>query len=820
MKTVKRILTIFLLLLALTACQAAEEEATVSAPATHSAAAPVAVPLPGKEAEADAPGAIVHAFYGWYTEPNHLGKVLGSDHERYLSPRLRQVLADFHGNFDPILLAQEHLQAFTVESWYQDEGEAGVLVHFALGEGTHDLTIRLVAAEGEPPWQIDRIEAGNLATAAGVAERFYRDYIGLYQAETDPLASGRFREMAALGPAFVEAVDALRAEGIDYDPILMAEAPPQRCRVDEVEATNDRATVVLLCWWTGEQVPSPLTVTLAGRGHGWAITGVDAPAVVAAPPAAPPPEAVVESFFEEYLAAGGFGAGAYRENAALHPVYVAALAEQAERWQTAGIPLDGYDPLLQTAADEGDLGGIGVSAGRAVVALEKAEVQVWRDWKGAQALPLTVSLQRTPDGTWQIVDVSSIVRPLTAIELAVDGTLATGVNTPAGLVAELYTAALAYGADRTQAQEVGERLGLPVAPEAVTFCGPGWPRGVAIDSAFIQPDPRSSGEIASVVVRTSFEHHLFTVELARSGGEWAVTGVTCGDTPAGRAFAFYTWYLGSIGEAANYRLGNPYLDGRYAASGTLTPEFVAEVDAMRAAGAEDPFLPGERAPISFTVEAGPAQEQATVRLRYGEGREQTVIVSAEAVGERWLLAGIEVTEAADLAPPAAPVTVDTSGWITYTDAAYPFSFRVPPGWVVDVHDLPGMEPAAEPEHVLAVYTPEVAAAQAAGAEATASGWPSGLPVVNVSVIEGEGEVLEQAFVPPVASHEVSYNGYPVLVQQEGEEYTVYRYVFHHPQRPLWVVFVDTLSAFPGREAYAAEVEGMLPGMLSTVTFGE
>ena len=820
MKITRKIAIVLILLFAISACRATEQEPALPAPTAMPETEPLQIPLPGSEPDPDSPAAIAHAFYGWYTGPSHLGHVLGSDHEDYLTPRLQQELATFNGNYDPILLAQEHLVTFTVEPWYLHLGEAGVIVSFPLGEGTHDLSLQLVPAGGDPPWQIDRIRRGNQATPDGVARHFYLAYLTAYHAEAGPLASGTYREMTALSPAFVEEIDALLAAGTSYDPIWMAEAPPQRFRLDDIDTAGEKATVVLLCWWAGDATPSPLTVSLARQGESWAITGVEAPFVVPAPEEAPPPEAVVEAFFGEYLAAGGFGAGAHQNSPYLHPVFVAALAEQERQWQAAEIPLDRYDPLIQGLAIGGDPPAPVVTAGATSIVADQAEVQARRDWDGPRALPLTVSLQRTPAGAWQIVDVSSEVRPLSTTTLALEGALWNREETPAGLVARIYTAALAYAGDPAGARQVGERLGLPVAAEAITFCAKESPLGISVDGYHVQPAPGGSGTIASALVHTTFAGHAFTVDLAQTEDGWAVTGVTCGDTPAGRAHAFYTWYLGRIGEPGNYRLHNPFLDGTYRQTSFLIPQFEAEVDTLRRAGEEDPFLRAGSAPVAFAVEPGPAAAQATVRLLYGNGAEQTLIVTAAEVDGQWLIAGTELAGAADLAPPAAEVTVDTGDWVTYTDAVYPFSFRIPAGWEVDAQDVRGMEPEDRFQRVLAVYTAAVAAARATGQETTASGWPAGLPMVSITVIEGDGAALERAFVPPVASYEVTYNGYPVLVQQETEEYISYRYVFRHPQEALWVVFADYLTEFPGREVFAAEVEGILPGILSTVTFAE
>ena len=803
----------------LSACPSPRTEVeTVSSPHTVTESEVQALPLPGEEPDPTTPTSVTDAFYSWYTSPGHTGKLLGSHQEEYLTTRLRRELAEHRGNYDPILMAQERLRDFEVEAWYEQQAEAGVVVHFHLGDAIHDISVQLRRGAGEPAWQIDQIMPGDLASPGGVANRFYRDYLELYRDTHDPLADGLYRQMEGLSPALVEQVDALRAEGVAYDPFLMAESPTQRFRVDEVDIEGERATVVLLCWWADDLTPSPLTLSLEREGYTWAINGIDAPTVVKAGQEAAAPEAVVEAFFAEYSAAGGYAAGAQEESDYLHPVYLANLAEQTQQWHTAGMPTNRYDPVLQSMIPEDGLGGMKVAADLQTIHFDRAQVLAWRQWTGTgRALPLNVTLQRTPAGQWQISDISSAITPLAAQS---GEQTARASAAPVQRVASAFTAALAYVDTPAGAGQIGEHLGLPVVVGASqTFCTQALPLGIAADGAFVQPGAEG-GQIASVVVHTTLDRHAFTVELAQTAEGWKVTDVTCANSPEGLVQAFYTWYLGSIGDPGMYRFQNPFLAGSYRDTIFLTSEFANQVDRLRETGREDPFVFARMAPLSFAVEPGPGTGQATVRLTFAGGAEQTIRVTTENENGRRLIADSELMSTFELEPAPAPVFVDTGSWPAYADAAYPFSFRVPPGWVVEARDVRGLQPDDRYQRVIAVYTPAVATARDAGLEETDSGWPAGLPVVNALVIEGEVEALNSAFVPPVASREATYNGYPVLIQQEGDEYIAYRYLFRDPKQQYWVVFVDYLSAFPGREAFAQEVAGILPGILSTFTFEE
>lgn len=824
----RAIILFLFFVLGLGGCRSAAEEPAPAPPSAVPAIEPLAVPRPDDDPDRNRAVAVTHAFYTWYTGEPHLSSLLESDYRHYLTPRLRQALAEHRGNFDPLLMAQERLRDFTVEPWYRHEAEAGVVVHFTIGESVHDLTIFLLPAEGEPAWQIDRIVPANLSTPDGVARRFYESYVGYYHVEGDPLADGHYRELEFLTPAFVEQVATLLAGGIDYDPILMAEVPPQSFRVDEVEHNGNEATVVLLRWWAGETAPCPLTVSLRRQDETWAIAGVDAPSIVPAPEEAPAPDVVVSTFFERYLAGGGFAAAAHEGSEHLHPIFVAGLAEQVQEWQAAGVDGQGYDPLLQSVIPGELPGALTVTVGSPQIypGYGWAELQLWRHWPGmAGTLPLQLMLQQTPAGTWQIVEVSSV------LPAAADGREEPGppggpvTSDPARLVAAIYTAALASGEPPEQAGARLQQLGLPLsAAEAFGFCAETVPLGISVDGSYIRPAAAGGVERASVVVHSSLEHHLFTAELARTGDEWQMTGVTCADSPAGRAHAFYSWYLGYVGDPSDYRLHNPFLDGAYADSPFLSAAFIREADELRAEGGVDPFLQALAAPASFAVEPGPTAGQATVHFDFGGdggSREQTIIVHAAEVDGRWLLSGTEVATAADLTPPTAQVSVDTGEWSTYADAAYPFSFRIPAGWEVEARDLSELVPAEDPQkRIVMVYTAALAEARAAGAETTASGWPTGLPMVTASVVEGDAEVLAGTLPPAAETWEVLYNGYPVVVQREAGDYAATRYIFQHPRQAWWLVFEDYLSDFPGREAHAAEVEGILPGILSTLAFDE
>lgn len=127
--------------------------------------------------------------------------------------------------------------------------------------------------------------------------------------------------------------------------------------------------------------------------------------------------------------------------------------------------------------------------------------------------------------------------------------------------------------------------------------------------------------VARVVVRTDFPGHVFTVDTQESKGRWKITNITCGGTPEGLANAFYTWYLGYMGDRAQGEFNNPLADRAYRDSQFLSSGFITSVDEMLAKetlGGFDPFLLAQDIPSDFSVDPGLTEDSAVVHLQFGE----------------------------------------------------------------------------------------------------------------------------------------------------------------------------------------------------------
>lgn len=127
--------------------------------------------------------------------------------------------------------------------------------------------------------------------------------------------------------------------------------------------------------------------------------------------------------------------------------------------------------------------------------------------------------------------------------------------------------------------------------------------------------------IARVVVRTDFPGHVFTVDVQEMNRRWKISNVSCGGSPAGTAYAFYSWYLGYMGDRAQGEFKNPLADRAYRDSQFLSTGFITSVDEMLSSetpGGFDPFLLAQDIPTHFSVDPGLTDDSAVVHLQFGE----------------------------------------------------------------------------------------------------------------------------------------------------------------------------------------------------------
>jgi len=171
------------------------------------------------------------------------------------------------------------------------------------------------------------------------------------------------------------------------------------------------------------------------------------------------------------------------------------------------------------------------------------------------------------------------------------------------------------------------------------LCAQDVPQEVKADGVFYH------GTQASVVMRTSFPNHFFSVDVYQSGDSWLIGNITCGFSPEGTAKAFYTWYLGYIGDRATGEMRNPLVDGAYRESGFLSAAYIQELDELFGEGIQaDPILMAQDIPQDFSVDPGIEAGTAIVHLQFGAETVQHLKVRMVEEPGAWKITGITLAE--------------------------------------------------------------------------------------------------------------------------------------------------------------------------------
>jgi hypothetical protein len=526
------------------------------------------------------------------------------------------------------------------------------------------------------------------------------------------------------------------------------------------------------------------------------------------------PAELTIAFYEWYMAYTQTGNPlvdkTYQDNPYLSPALVGEVDTLL-----ASAEGGGYDPFLcaQDIPGAWRTGAVSYHNGQASVPL----IQVWNpDSDYEMERELTVHLVGDDSG-WLIRDI--VCPPPPEAE----------AKTPEQVVAAFYDWYLVYA----------EHVGNPLADKAYHdspyltadlvqhmdeviagfdrggydpfLCAQDVPDSVTLDGVFM------NYQTPGVLVRTSFDGHYFTVDLRLMDDDlWQISNVTCGGTPDGAAKAFYTWYMGYIGDPATDQFRNPLVDGAYRDSGFLTAEFIDKVDEIIAGfngGGYDPFLLAQTLPQGFSVDPGYQPDTAIVGLMFGEQVKMVQVAFVEE-GGRWL-----INDIAAAVLPTGSGPMDTSDWELFTDETYNFSFVYPPGWVVEALDMtgPGM-PDDWP--VVAAYLlmpPDIAEALAARSGPPDPDAPIIVAPIQLELIVGDRAAFDRVHVTAESSETYTINGQSVVLHRYDPG--VLQAVFRPPGgNQLWLVFNDMVSEFPGREELATPVAGVFFAILETVTF--
>lgn len=562
--------------------------------------------------------------------------------------------------YDPFLRARNHPRGFFVLTHQMQDAGGEATVPIQLAYGSELTVVDVLVARENGSWQITDVQGDlpDAATSAAQVVALFADlYFSRWYAYTDsfgPAAAAEsdlaaflaqagdyYRDSPFLSPSFAEASAAsVAGDDVAIDPFFLADGMPSMVEVEDAWADGDYAEVRVVQRWAQGHETRPLTVKLSRQDGRWLVDGVVPLSGEAAAPAAPRaemhPADVVRAFFTAYLAQGGFAAAAHLDDVYLSPAYVDSLENDVSYFASIGIPAEQVDPILHSAASA--LENLRVEVGSVTVDEERhlALARVDRLFGDGRSLPLTVLLTRDWDNRWFIQEVHAV---------DFSGTLNEGADLPDTLwlkmhIAALYDWAVAYRERPEEVDELPELLRFDMEAEgSITFCTSEWPLGFVVESAFIEAGAVQGQRRATAVLRATGAHALLTLELEQRQWLWVIVDQHCGDTPAGRARAFYTAYLG-------YQC-DPLRERAYARGDYLTADLVMAVDDAVEAGlpdapqGADPFTLAQEMPSWFDVRPGTTANSALVTLAFADGTTQDLRLTLVLVDGRWLLSTVE-----------------------------------------------------------------------------------------------------------------------------------------------------------------------------------
>jgi hypothetical protein len=535
------------------------------------------------------------------------------------------------------------------------------------------------------------------------------------------------------------------------------------------------------------------------------------------------PLEVTQSFYDWYLdsigdrSSGEFRnllvGGAYQDNPLLSDAFVARVDELLTSFDKGG-----YDPFLQ-AQDIPQA----MMAQSTVISGDTARVTVLRSWGPAATDAIFTHLQRIND-VWVIDDVTptDLYEPTTetpegTVQLFYDWYI-EGVRRrfeddtidfdfhDSDLLSESFKQHIDDA--RAQAEAENPALGLHYDP---FLCAQDVPYHVTPDQALVD------GQRSALTARTSFQDHIITIDLQLEEAGWLISNVTCNASPESTAKAFYTWYLGTIGDRSNENFRNPLAEKAYRGQPLLSDAFVERVDAMfdeQGYIGHDPFLLAQDVPINFSVDPGMEEGTAVVHFTFGPEFVSHVLVVMTQESGRWLIEDVTQME-----PPRAAKTAEDDAHMA-DFAAYGFSFAYPAGWVLQEINQEG---AGQPEDwpVVAAWLlmpPEVAEYLASESGPPDPNAPIIIPPFNIEVVSGDEEALARVYGEleegtAGSSVETDY----FLQRDPGYVHAI----FAHPLREdMWIVLTDWVTAFPGREAQGEAASPAWDLLLQSIQFAK
>jgi hypothetical protein len=301
------------------------------------------------------------------------------------------------------------------------------------------------------------------------------------------------------------------------------------------------------------------------------------------------------------------------------------------------------------------------------------------------------------------------------------------------------------------------------------------------------------------LVESSFPGHYFTVDLVRVNfNRWVIRKITCEDSPAGTAKAFYTWTLAYM--TAGNEFHNPWVEGAHRQSPFLSQDFIERLDEQLASAEPvlaDPVFLAQDLPDTFTT--APCQEAedcALVNMQYGPAHVRQLKLDLVVEGGRRRIASIQHNGSLE------PVEHET--WLPLVDEQYGYALRYPAGtWTVAGLNIADQHTPEEYPIMRSLYFKTSESIE--------------ITPFSLDVLVWSEQDITGAYYLSELLEKTQVNSYDVLVYRS--EPGLIHYVFQHPSRPdLWIILTDSVTQFPNREELAHMVEGIFETIVSTIAF--
>lgn len=150
-----------------------------------------------------------------------------------------------------------------------------------------------------------------------------------------------------------------------------------------------------------------------------------------------------------------------------------------------------------------------------------------------------------------------------------------------------------------------------------------------------QPDPTATQPVAMAPDNTpAATEPVVAVDDTQATASTEITPAA--DDPAAVVDAFYVWYHNLFGDLSSGLEHNPLVEGTYRDATLLTPELIAEVDALGEGGFFfDPFLCAQDIPTAVTAEVAFANGNSPLVLATSNFANHAIVVALTETDSGW-----------------------------------------------------------------------------------------------------------------------------------------------------------------------------------------